>query len=622
VLQRFGPQVEPLLEGVGLTKGEWGNHRFVFVSGEAWFTLGVALVTIGLLAADRYSAVLVMGGALVTLFVVGIIDEDQAFGGFSNEAPITVAALYVLTGAADATGALEGHITRILGSGRRQRPRRDLARVCFPSSAMSAFIANTPLVAMLAPRVTSWARRNGNPPSRYLMPLSYAVIFGGCITLIGTSTNLFVSDLMEDAGQRPVGLFEITPVGLPLAVVGVCLIVLLAPKLLVERGTLVDDLAAHTRDFTVEMMVVPGSAIAGKTITEAHLRNLEGVFLVEAERDGQALAPVGPDHRLEAGDRLTFAGNLDRLIDLQRVPGLVSTEERHFAPADGQSSRNFYEAVVGASSELVGVTLKDVGFRSRYGAAVVAIHRAGERINAKLGAVRLRPGDVLLVIGGTDFHERFRDQRDFALIAPLRRMKPVRREHARVVELAILGLIVTAGTGLLDLLQVSLVLAFGLVAFRVISPSEARRAVDFDVIMLMGTSFGLASAVAASGLAKEIANVLVHVSEPLGDLGILAGILITTMLMTELLSNNAAAALMFPIAMATAQQSGLDPRPFAMVILFGATLSFLTPIGYQSNTLVWSMGGYRYGDFARLGAPLTAAVIVVTVLLVPVFFPL
>jgi di/tricarboxylate transporter len=592
------------------------------VSGDAWFTLAVALVTIGLLATDRYSSVLVMGGALVTLFVVGIIDEDQAFGGFSNEAPITVAALYVLTGAADATGALEGHITRVLGSGRRQRPRRDLARVCFPSSAMSAFIANTPLVAMLAPRVTNWARRSGNPPSRYLMPLSYAVIFGGCITLIGTSTNLFVSDLMEEAGQRPVGLFEITPVGLPLAVVGVCLIVLLAPKLLVERGTLVDDLAAHSREFTVEMMVLPGSAVAGKTIAEASLRNLEGVFLAEAERNGQAVTPVGPDHRLEAGDRLTFAGNLDRLIDLQRIPGLVSAEERHFAPADGQSGRNFYEAVVGGSSELVGVTLKEIGFRSRYGAAVVAIHRAGERINAKLGGVRLRPGDVLLVIGGKDFHQGYRDHHDFALVAPLRRGKPVRREHARIVELAILGLIVTAGTGLLDLLQVALVLAFGLVAFKVISAAEARRAVDFDVIMLMGLSFGLASAVEASGLAKEIAHLLVQVSEPLGDLGILAGILITTMIMTELLSNNAAAALMFPIAMATAQQSGLEPRPFAMVILFGATLSFLTPIGYQSNTLVWSMGGYRYGDFARLGAPLTLAVMVVTVLLVPVFFPL
>ena len=403
---------------------------------------------------------------------------------------------------------------------------------------------------------------------------------------------------------------------------GVSLIVLLATRLLPERGTLVDDLAAHTREFTVEMAVRPGSAIAGKTIAEASLRNLDGVFLVEAERDGQPISPVGPDHRLESGDRLTFAGNLDRLIDLQRIPGLASAEERHFAPTDGQSGRNFYEAVVGGSSELVGATLKEVGFRSRYGAAVVAIHRAGERINAKLGGVQLRPGDVLLVIGGDDFHGRFRDHRDFGLIAPLRRAKPVRREHARVVELAILGLILTAGTGLLDLLQVALVLAFGLVAFRIISPAEARRSVDFEVIMLMGTSFGLASAVATSGLAKEVAHLLVQVSDPFGDLGILAGILITTMVMTELLSNNAAAALMFPIAMATAQESGLEPRPFAMVILFGATLSFLTPIGYQSNTLVWSMGGYRYGDFARLGAPLTLAVMVVTVLLVPIFFPL
>jgi di/tricarboxylate transporter len=590
------------------------------MTGEAWFTLAVVVLTVGLLAVDRFPPVLVMGGALVVLFVVGVIDEEQALGGFSNEAPVTVAALYVLAGAANVTGAFDGAVARVLGHAQR-RPRDDLARVCIPSAALSAFIANTPLVSMLAPRVVGWSQRTGRSPSRYLMPLSYAVIFGGCITLIGTSTNLFVSDLMEEAGLEPLSLFEITPVGLPLAIAGVALIVALGPRLLASRSTPYDDLSEHAREFMVEMVVASGSPVAGLTVAEAGLRNLEGVFLVELERDGQRVSPVSPEQQLEPGDRLMFAGNVDRVVDLHRTPGLVSAEERHFR-TERDPERHFYEAVIGGGSELVGTTLKEVGFRGRYGATVLAVHRAGERLKAKLGEVRLRPGDVLLVLGGPDFHSRFRDHRDFALVAALTEAKPVRREQARVVEAVIVALIVVAGTGMLDLLKASLLVAFGLVAFRVITLWEARRAVDLDVILLMATSFGLGLAIEESGLADEIATLVVDGFEPLGDIGILAGILVATMLMTELLSNNAAAALMFPIAMATAQQAGLDPRSFAVTILFGATLSFLTPIGYQANTLVWGMGGYRYGDFARLGAPLTVTVLVLTVALVPIAFPL
>jgi len=596
------------------------------VTADAWVTLGVSVLTIVLLATDRYPPPLVMGGAVVTLLVIGVIDEKGALLGFSNDAPITVAALYVLAGAAETTGALDELTNRVLGRSRTPEEgvgarRKQLMRIAYPSMAISAFIANTPLVAMLAPRVSSWARRTGRSPSRYLMPLSYAVLFGGCITLIGTSTNLVVSGLLEEAGNRPLGVFEITSAGLPIALVGVTLLVLLGPRLLPERQTPVDDLAGESRHFTIEMRV-SGSPVAGRTVAEAGLRNLDGVFLIEVERDGTAISPVGPQEVVSKGDRLTFAGNVSRILDLQRMPGLVSAEERHFSVLTNHSQRLFYEAVVGEGSPLVGSSLKEAGFRGRYDAAVMAIYRAGERIDAKLGQVLLRAGDVLLVLSGPDFRRRWNEQRDFAVVAPLGGNRPLRREKARLVELLILALILVAGTGVLDLLKTSLVIAMVLVGFKIVTPSEARRSIDLDVILLMATSFGLGVAIEQSGLAARLANLLVQASEPLGDIGVLAGILVATMLMTELLSNNAAAVLMFPIAQATAAQAGLQLRPFAMVILFGATLSFLTPIGYQTNTLVWNMGGYRYGDFSRLGAPLTLATLVMVLVTVPLAFPL
>ncbi|MDQ3570453.1 MAG: SLC13 family permease [Actinomycetota bacterium] len=596
------------------------------MSGEAWFTLAIAVLTIALLAAERLPPAVVIGGAVTVLAVAGIIDNAKALTGFSNEAPITVAALYVLAAAVEATGAFNQLTERALGRSLgpeedRSARRRQLARISYPAMALSAFIANTPLVSMLAPRVLAWSRRTGRSPARYLMPLSYAVIFGGCITLIGTSTNLVVSGLLEESGQERLHLFEITSTGLPIALVGVTLLVLLGPRLMPDRQTPSESLDEETRQFTVEM-IVTDVPVSGRTVSDAGLRNLQGVFLIEVERDGVVISPVTPQEVLAIGDRLTFAGNVSRILDLQRMPGLASAEERHFSVVANQPDRQFFEAVVSRDSPLEGSTLKMAGFRRSFGAAVLAIYRAGERVGGKLGEVPLLAGDVLLVLGGRDFAADWRQQRDFALVAPLSGTRPLRREKARVVEALTVVLIVVAGTGLLDLLQVSLLVAIGLIAFKVITPAEAGRAIDVNVILVMAAGFGLGIAIEDSGLADRLARLVVGLFDPLGDIGVLAGILIATMLMTELLSNNAAAVLMFPIAMATAQQAGLDPRPFAVVILFGATLSFLTPIGYQTNTLVWSMGGYRYSDFARLGAPLTLATLIVTIAVVPLAFPL
>jgi di/tricarboxylate transporter len=596
------------------------------MSVDAWITLAVTVITIVLLALDRFPPPLVMGGAVTALLVAGVIDEKGALAGFANEAPVTVAALYILAGAAEITGALDGLTSRALGSKgatdeTTRASRRQLSRIAYPSMTASAFIANTPLVAMLAPRVLAWCERTGRSASRYLMPLSYAVIFGGCITLVGTSTNLVVSGLLRDANLRPLDVFEITPAGLPIALIGVTLIVLLAPKLLPVRSAPNESLRAM-REFTVEMVVAAQSPLAGKSVAEAGLRNLQGVFLIEIERNQRPIAPVGPDEMLEEGDRLTFAGNVARVLDLQRTPGLASAEERHFTTVGKSLERRFFEAVVGESSPLVGGTLKEADFRSHYGGAVLAIHRSGQRIPGKLGDVRLRTGDVLVIVADPGFWYRWTDHPDFLVVTPLFGRVPQRKEKAWIVQLLTVAMIGVAGAGLLNLLQTSLVVAMALVIFGVITAAEAKRAVDLDVILLMATSFGLGIAMADSGLARDIADLIVKAFQPFGDVGILGGVLVATMAMTELLSNNAAAVLMFPIAMATAQTAGLQFRPFAIVILFGATLSFLTPIGYQANTLVWGMGGYKYRDFSRLGAPLTLATAVTVLILVPIFFPL
>jgi di/tricarboxylate transporter len=589
---------------------------------EAWVTLLVVVVTVTLLVWERVAPPLAVLGALTFLLVAGVIDTEQAFAGFSNSAPLTVAALYVLAAAVEKTGALERLALRVVG-GEDGRPseRGMLTRLLAPSAGMSAFMNNTPIVAMVAPAIVSWTRRTGRSPSRYLMPMSYAVILGGCVTLIGTSTNLVVAGLMEEDGQRPMGLFEIGKVGLPVAVAGLALLVLLTPRLLPLRRAPSEAFEVDAREFTVEM-IVAGSPPAGRSVAEAGLRNLEGVYLVEIERDGRKIAPVGPDEVLAEGDRLTFAGNVGRILDLQQRSGLVSAEEPHFSVAGSATRRRLFEAVVATGSPLDGATLRRSGFRGRYGAAVLAIHRAGERVPGKLGEVELRAGDVLLLLADSGFRRRWLNDPSFLVIAPLAAEAFPRREKAPLVGVIIVGLLVLVGTGVLDVLVAAILAAFLVVALGVLSPAEARNAVDLNIVVLIATSFGLGEAIRSSGLAESAAERVVGPLEALGDVGLLLGVLVATMIVTELVTNNAAAILMFPIAMATAGEAGLDPRGFAFAVALAASLSFLTPIGYQTNTMVYGMGGYRFGDFARLGAPLTVLAILLEALLIPIAWPL
>jgi di/tricarboxylate transporter len=587
---------------------------------DAWVTLAVIVALCAAFVTERVAPTVAMGTGVLFLYLAGVLDAPGAFGGFSNIAPITVAALYVIAGAADITGAMGGLTSRVLGDPERAGERRLLARLGYPVTLASGIMPNTPLVAMFAPRVAAWARRAGRSPSRFLIPLSYASILGGVITLLGTSTNLVVSGLLDAAGESPLGVFEITPVGLPVALAGVTVMVLVVPRLLPARQSPDEDFAS-IREFTIEMVVPAGSALAGASVAEAGLRNLQGVYLVEILRGDRAVSPVAPDEVLEFADRLVFAGAVDRVVDLQGIDGLVLAEEHHVA-VHGERGHRFYEVVVAESSPLNGSTLKDAGFRAAYGAAVVAVHRAGQRLGGKLGDLPLRNGDVLLVVGPDGFDARMRRRSDFSVIAPYGASTPMRRGSARVVEVAVVALVVLAGTGLLDLTKAAVGVALALVLTRVVTPLEATRSINLNIIAMIAFAFGLGAAASSSGLAAEVASGLVSATDGFGDRGILLGIALGTLLATELLSNNAAAALMFPVAVATAAETGIELRPMALVILLMASCSFLTPIGYQTNTMVFGMGGYRFTDFTRVGIPLTVCTLVLAVVLVPLAFPL
>jgi di/tricarboxylate transporter len=589
------------------------------VGADAWLALAATAAVLVVLARDLAPASITLLGSVVVLLVLGVIDAEQALAGFSNPAPVTVAALYVLAGAVQQTGVLESAVGRLLGGATGQRAL--LARIVAPTTASSAFLNNTPIVAMIAPAVATWAEQRRLPPSRFLMPVSYAAILGGCITAIGTSTNLVVSGLLVEAGQPELGLFELAAVGLPLALVGGAMIVALAPLLLPERGAAMQDLEEHIRDFTVAMEVLPGGPLDGQTIEGAGLRALQGVYCAQVTRDGRSTSPVRPEQDLQGGDELLFVGKVDRILDLQRNRGLRSSEDRHLDRVGGTGGQ-FFEAVVGPGSTLVGQTVKAVGFRQRHDAAVLAIHRAGHRIDAKLGDVELRAGDALLLLAPTGFRDRWRATGDFILVAGTGQGRPVQGRKAQITGLITLALVLLAGLGVVPILEGSLAAAIALIGVGVMPLSQARAAVDTQVLVVIASAFGLGAAIESSGLGAVLADLLLGLTDPWGPTGALLGVLVVTMVLTELLTNNAAAVLAFPLAAAAAAQVGADLRPFAIVIALGASLSFLSPIGYQTNLMVYALGGYRFGDFARLGAPITAVVVLGTMLVVPQVWPL
>jgi di/tricarboxylate transporter len=582
----------------------------------------VALVVVALvgalLATTRLAPDLVLVGGVVLLLTLGIISPAEALAGASNEGMITVAFLFIVAAAIRETGALAMFADRILG--RPSSVTRAQARLMLPVTLASAFLNNTPIVAMMIPVVRDWAKRIGISASKLLLPLSYATIMGGTCTLIGTSTNLVVYGLLVASGpDRRLGLFDLAWVGVPCAILGVAYVLAVSRWLLPDRIP-VAGAFANPREYTVEMLVEPSSPLDGRTIEEAGLRHLPGVYLMEINREGELLAAVSSSQRLRANDRLVFAGVVESVVDLQKIRGLQPATDQIFKLNGARSDRRLVEAVVSDTCPLVGATIREGQFRSVYNAAVIAVARNGVRLRGRIGDIVLRPGDVLLLEAHPSFVVNHRDQRDFFLVSMVKDSAPLRYTHAPMALAILGGLIVGAGTGVLSMLNAAMLAAGLMIATRCLSITAARRSIDWPVLTAIAASFGLSRGLEVTGAARWVAGGLVGLG---GESPWVALALVATvaMVFNAFMTNNAAAVLMFPIAMATAARLDVSVMPFAIGLMMAGSNDFATPIGYQTNLMVYGPGGYRFSDYLRLGGPLNLIMLSAAVLIIPLVWP-
>ena len=588
------------------------------MSWEAWVSVGVIVLNVLLLIATRIGADIVLVSGVTVLLLLGILSPSDALAGLANEGMVTVGVLYVVVAGLRETGGVNWLGQRLFG-----RPK-SLAgaqfRLMAPITALSAVLNNTPLVAMMIPAVSDWAKRNRFSASRLMIPLSYAAILGGTCSLIGTSTNLVVNGLLIEQTQVRFNLFDIAWVGLPCAVVGITFIVLVGRWLLPDRSSVMAQ-QGDPREYTLEMLVEKGGPLVGKSIEEAGLRSLPQLYLGEIERGDRVIPAVGPEEVLQGGDRLIFVGVVESVVDLNKIRGLMPAPEQVSKLTTPRSQRSLIEAVVSSSSPLVNKSVRAGGFRTIYNAVIIAVARNGERINQKIGDIVLQVGDTLLLEAPQSFARTHRNSRDFLLVSQVANSTPPKHERSVVAFSILIGMILLVTFNVLSMLQASLLAAGLMLLTRCISGAAARRSVDWQVLIVIASSFGLGKALEVTGAAEVIAGNLVRVAGGNAYLSLII-IYLVTMLFTEMITNNGAAVLMFPIALATA--NGLDANfaTFAIAIMMAASASFSTPIGYQTNLMVYGPGGYRFTDYFRIGIPMNLLMATITLLIAPLIWPL
>lgn len=579
-----------------------------------WAVLGVILFCLILLVSTSVSVDIVLFGGLAVIFITGIIPSEQALSGFSNEGMLTVAALYVVAAGLKETGAIQYIVQKVMGNARTVKKAQ--LRIMSPVMVMSAFLNNTPIVASFIPALERWSRITQIPVSKILIPLSYAAILGGTCTLIGTSTNLILNGLLiEEASTRSIGIFEPALIGIPCAIAGFIYLFIFGDKLLPVRGSSLDTFQ-DPREYTIEMIVESGSSLSGKTIEDAGLRNLPGLFLIEIQRNERSIPAVGPYEKLRDKDRLIFTGIVDSIIDLQQISGLNPATNQVFKLDAPRNERKMIEAVVSRSNPLVGRTIRDGKFRDRYDAVVLAVCRSGERINEKIGDISLKSGDVLLLEAHPNFVNKYRNSSDFFLVSSIEDSSPVTFEKAWIAGLSLLAMVVLAASGILSMLQSAIVAGGLLLITRCFRYTTALESIDWRVLVAIASALGLGSALQYTGVAQHLASNLLSLAGENPTLALLLTYL-ATWLLTEMITNNAAAVLIFPIALSLTQSMGLDFMPFAMVMIIAASSSFSTPIGYQTNLMVYGPGGYKFTDFIKIGLPLNLIVATIAVSLIP-----
>jgi di/tricarboxylate transporter len=481
------------------------------------------------------------------------------------------------------------------------KPRVFLLRVMAFVSTISQFLNNTPIVAFMIPYVKDWAEKTGHPASKFLIPLSFATILGGMITVIGTSTNLVLNGLISEYKLPLLGFSDFFYLGIIVTITGGAYLYFIGYRLLPSNPNELSALRENLKEYIIETEINSHSRIIGKSVKDAGMRKLQDVFLVEIIREDEVISPVSPEEILKAGDLLFFSGNTQSIYNLIKQDNGLSIPEQS---KELDEQFHFVEAVIPANSELVGRRTKDSDFRKKYNASIIAIHRNGKRVSGKVGEMQLAGGDFLLLLTNSD-HENRNHEKDLFFLSVPKKVKSERSRWTSIIGIVSFALLILGVVGVLPLFDVSLVALIILVFFGVLSMSEVRRELDLSLLMILVCSLAVGVALEKSGTADMIAQGLIFSGKNLGPVGVLSALFLVTIFLTALITNAAAVSIVFPIAMSVAEQMSLPYTPFFIAIAYAASGDFMTPIGYQTNLMVYGPGGYTFNDFLRVGGPLT-----------------
>ncbi len=564
-------------------------------------------------------------GFMVTVMAfvaLGILTPEEMISGFSNQSIASIVLLILISAALRKNFQLEAIIESFYKPGKKNVTlsyRSFLLRMMFQAAALSSFINNTPIVAIMTPTVFNWGKRNNISPSKLLIPLSYATIMGGMLTIIGTSTTLVLSGFMMDFQIATLPATDLLIIGAAVCLSGILLIALLVHKLLPNNRDILESFNRKRREYLLETVLDNKSPLAGKTVIDAGLRSLKGVYLVEIIREQETISPVDPTEKIHQQDALLFAGDTDNIMELlDNGRGLVLPK-----PADtrNEDKVNVMEAVVGANSSLIGRTPKEIEFRTRYDAAIIAIHRNGERLSGKIGDIKLSQGDLLLLHAGQQFQDKVDFLRDLFIISQVKEM--LRPNKKKIVSFLIVALtaIIMLILGYFTLF-ISLLIIFAImVALRMISMQDIKREIDLNMISILVFSLALGQAMIKTGSGDLLASGLLSLTQDIGTWAIMLGLLLITTLLTSFVTNVGAVSITFPLAYSVSNSLGIDGMPFYLAIAYAASAAFLTPIGYQTNLIVYGPGGYTFRDFLKVGLPVTLVYLCTVYIMLRVLYP-
>ncbi|NOI03144.1 SLC13 family permease [Vibrio kanaloae] len=568
------------------------------------FVLAILLGIITCLLVTRIKPSFIFAGAAFLAFMAGMIDLSSLANNFTNSSLLTLILLILASSALEKT-RLISWVSRNISEGRLGTV---VAKLGISTALLSSFTNNTAVVVSL---IGAIKRNQQHAPSQLLIPLSYAAILGGTLTLIGTSTNLIINSFVEDAGLPSLNFFTPTLIGLAVLVGGVLILIPLSYFLPSYDDGSQDDLP-----YFLEARVEPGSPLVGRSVSENNLRALRKLFLAEVIRDGKTTASIDPNFILQARDRLLFCGDVESVATLQEIQGLTLFGQHHL---NGQS---FVEVVVSSSASFCNKTLKTSQFRDRFDAVVVAIRRGHERLEGGLGNITLTAGDTLILVPGKRFEEqRQQHNKEFVLMNDLDSSAKLDADKSTLVLFGFASVIGLALADVLPIIKGLAVFLLLLVAFGVVQLGELRRRFPVDIVVIVGSALSIAQLMISSGLSERMGLMFMEAFNGWGVFGALVATYFMTLVLTELVTNNAAAALSFPIGYSMAVGYGVDPMPFIMAVLFGASASFISPYGYQTNLLVYSVGNYHLTDYLRIGIPISIVYSGLVLTLIPYFFP-